>query len=295
MDASPAPTAAAALLGVGYGLFAAVTWGVADFLARLSASAVGTRRTLFWMQGFALWFCALFLIPESAWPVWPSTPMLGRGVLIGLLNVSAAAMLYRAFEVGTVSLVSPISSTYCAVTATLAIAAGERPSQVALVGLVVTALGVVGVSVPASSPADAPADARRGLWLAGGAALTWGVSFFLLKLVVADLGTVFPVVLSRGVAATVLLASGLAQGKSLKWPGKTIWTILGIVLFDSLAFLAYNRGVAVASTAVVSVIAALFSPVTVFLAFVVLKERLGRWQWASVGLVFVGVGLVSAG
>ena len=60
------------------------------------------------------------------------------------------------------------------------------------------------------------------------------------------------------------------------------------------ANVAYNLGITVSLTAVVSVISSLFSAVTVLMAWVFLRERLARWQWAGVGAILVGIVLVSA-
>jgi uncharacterized membrane protein len=45
--------------------------------------------------------------------------------------------------------------------------------------------------------------------------------------------------------------------------------------------------------AVVTVIGSLFSAVTVFLAGIVLRERLERTQWLGIFLIFIGIVLVS--
>jgi drug/metabolite transporter (DMT)-like permease len=67
-----------------------------------------------------------------------------------------------------------------------------------------------------------------------------------------------------------------------------------VALLDTAANIAYNLGIAGSLTAVVSVTSSLFSVVTVLLAWVLLRERLVRWQWAGVAAILVGIALLSA-
>lgn len=282
-------------MGVAFGLASALLWGTADFLARLASERVGSRVTIFYMQILgALCMGATLLLPANL-PPWPSTRALAVAALLGLFNVAGGAMLYRALEVGTVSLVSPISSTFAAIAAGLAIGvAGERPSHGQLLGLALCVLGVVGAAVPPAASQTTPRG-RRGLVLAALAACCWGVSFFALRYVVGDLGAFFPVLVSRLTSVVALGALALAQRRPLPVPRGAWGFILGVAAFDSGAFVFYNLGVATHLTSVVSILSSLFSVVTVVLAFVFLRERLGRFQLASVAVIFAGVALVSSG
>src|SRR5947209_13142609 len=107
-------------MGVLYGLLSALTWGAADFFARLAAERVGARRTLLWMQIMGAAMMAVLLAPGWARPHAPGARSLALAACIGLLNCSGGLLLYRALEIGTVSLVSPVSSTFAAITAALA-------------------------------------------------------------------------------------------------------------------------------------------------------------------------------
>ena len=69
--------------------------------------------------------------------------------------------------------------------------------------------------------------------------------------------------------------------------------VVGVALLDTAANIAYNLGITISLTAVVSVISSLFSAVTVLLAWIFLRERLARWQWAGVAAILVGIVLVS--
>jgi drug/metabolite transporter (DMT)-like permease len=302
--ASPRVVALRAMLGVAYGLGAALVWGTADFFARLAAERMGARRTLFWMQVLGLLFTAALLALPALRPHALEPRTLALAAAIGLFNMAGGLLLYRALEVGTVSLVSPISSTFAAIAALLAIVAGERPSAVQLGGLALTVAGMVGAAIPPPRPSSGshessgePKEAtRRGLGLAALAALSWGIAFFALRFVVGELGSLFPVALSRLISVVVVGAGSRALGASLAPPPRAVWPLVaGVALFDSGAFVLYNLGIASALTAVVSILSSLFSAVTVLLAFVFLRERLAPRQWAAVLVILAGVGMVSSG
>jgi drug/metabolite transporter (DMT)-like permease len=281
-------------MGIVYGLLSALAWGAADFFARLSAERVGARRTLFWMQVTGALATGALLLWPGFWPAALPWRLLALNAGIGLFNVTGGLLLYRALEIGTVSLVSPVSSTFAAIAAALAIAAGERPSAAQLAGLVLAAAGVIGAAIPprASTP---HAASRKGVGLAAGAALAWGASFFALRYVVRDLGPLFPVFVSRVVSIGALALASAALKRPLTPPRGASRLVAAVAVLDSAAFVFYDAGVASAMTAVVSILSSLFGAVTVVLALIFLRERMGRMQWAAVGVILVGVALVSSG
>jgi drug/metabolite transporter (DMT)-like permease len=154
-----------------------------------------------------------------------------------------------------------------------------------------------------------------GLIEALGAMLVFGVCYWALRFPVAALGgttTVFIAKVADMVVLMLIALGGLLfyrlRGharpdglcESAPWyvirrPARAFWPwVLGVALLDTAANVAYNLGITVSLTAVVSVISSLFSAVTVLLAWVFLRERLARWQWAGVGAILVGIVLVSA-
>jgi drug/metabolite transporter (DMT)-like permease len=283
---------------MGYGLLCALLWGTADFFARLAAERVGTRRALFGMQLLSLLGTSAVLAIPATWPPRPSAAALALAGGIGLFNLAGAALLYRALEIGTVSLVSPVSSSFAAVTALLAVGVGERPGRWATLGLFVTVAGVIGASLGVRRGAGATgakSAPRTGIGLAATAAVTWGVSFFALRYVVSDLGAVFPMWMSRVVSVVALGAVSLARRRGPVLPSGAWRWVIGVALFDSAAFVSYNHALSTALTSIVSVLAALYSAVTVVLAGVVLRERLAPRQWAAVALTLAGVALVASG
>jgi hypothetical protein len=96
-------------------------------LLRASRVAGGTFLTLLFVEIIAIPAVLLLSAPfglitlrADQWPF-----ILGAAA-VGLITLGGAGLLYRAFAIGKLALVSPIASAFAAVTAMLAIAAGER-------------------------------------------------------------------------------------------------------------------------------------------------------------------------
>ncbi|QBD79825.1 DMT family transporter [Ktedonosporobacter rubrisoli] len=293
-------------MGLFFGLSAALCWGVADMLVRYATRAVGTYRTLFFMQFIGLLALSVYLLSSAelqhiasgrTWQPW------AWGIFVALLNMLSSLALYRAFAVGSITMLSPITSSYAAITSALAILTGEKVSSLHICGMLVVLVGVVLVSTPLGSRREKlPAEqlsARK--WLPPGllwallASLGYGVAFWLLGFrVTPELGALVPTWLTRLVSPCALLCCFPLSKQPLKLPrGRVWWLILGVGITDTAAYLAYNMGLAESQISIVSVLASLYSGVTVVLAWLLLREQL-RWsQWLGIGVVFVGIALVN--
>jgi len=280
-----------------FGLTTAFGYGTSDFVARQASHRIGHVRVLFYMEliGFAILAPIALALEGGRW-TWSDAWWLLLG--LGVLNTAATLFLYRSFEYGVLSVVSPIASSYPAVTAALAILfLNDRPGLPATAGIVFALGGIVLLSRGGVHPANTPPkDARMGIVSAVGAFAGYGVFYFALKYVVADVGPVTVATVVRLVGVVVLLAvsaAGLLQVRGLPRP---LWPSLATMgVLDSLAFIAFNVGILGGSVAIVGTLSGLFSAVTVVLAAGVLRERLTRIQFLGVVSVFVGVVLIALG
>lgn len=276
-------------MGVMLGLLAALGWGAGDFLISRVSRSVGVLQTMLYIQLTGIAAIGLVLLARGAAPpadagAW----LLGFGV--NLFNLAGTLLLYRAFAVGSLAVVSPIAAGFAVVTAALAMADGERLGQLALLG---TGL-VIGGVVVVSRGQGRGATSLRGVPEALGAALLLGVFFWLIGRVTPQLGIAWPVLVGRVSAVAVALLAIMWRGAPPAALPARLWpTVVAATAFDTTAFLAYNSGVSGAYVSVVSALASIFSAVTVLLAWVVLRERLARVQWAGVAAILVGVLLVS--
>lgn len=284
-------------MGIVYGLLAALFWGVGDFLITHLTRRVGTSLALVTIQAFSLLAWVLWVVAGQSPPrgdaaLWAI--VLGTAVC----HVLGLVFVYRAFEVGTLSIVSPISAGFAVVTAVLALLAGERPPLVALAG---AALLVVGVVLATRSPADptAPRASLRGVPEAILSALAFGTMFWMFSLFVEPrLGYAWPLVLLKTMAVGSSLLALLARHRRGQPLGVSLG--LGVVLLalgaaaaDTLAWLTYIWGSVTSYATIVTALASLFSAVTVLLAWRFLRERLAVHQWAGISVILLGIVLVS--
>ncbi len=280
------------------GLATAISWGVADFLARETSREVGAFRSLFFMQAFGLGLLsAIFLwmdpsafdAPRSAWD-WAA--------VAGILSAAAVLALYRSFEIGTLAVVAPVSAGYPALTALLSIASGERVSFDRWIGIALVLVGVgltVGAAKNAGESPGGSSNPRAGVGWALAAAFGFGVMFWLLGFrVVPELGGLMSVWTLRLVATMALGAVAWPARQSLRLPrGKVLWMLVAVGGLDVTAYVANNFGMEFHHVSIVAVLGSLYAAVTVLLAAVVLREKLNGKQWVGVALIFAGVVILS--
>jgi drug/metabolite transporter (DMT)-like permease len=293
-------------MGILLGLATALSWGSADLFARFATRKIGTFRTMLYMQffGFLLMTAALHwlggwghLADGSGWRPW------GWGILAGILNTSSTLALYRAFEIGKLSIVAPISASYPVLTTLLSVATGERLTLVRVVGIGLAILGVIlvarGESVEnsTSAPEESKPLGKKNLGIGWAlmAAVGFGVMFWLLGIRVVPLVGSAPsvwIIRLTSAVTTFLVILLLRQSMALPPHRDTPW-ILGVGFLDTVAYVFNNIGMRLEQVSVVSVLASLYGAVTVGLAAIILRESVARMQWMGIALIFAGVVLIS--
>lgn len=302
-------------MGVFLGGIAAVCWGVGDYLIAVVTHRIGTTRAMALTQTFTLlaWIGLLL--------VWWSAPI-GDATTWALTLISAVCYVlamwlsYRAFEIGSLAVVSPISSSFVVVTTLLALISGERPTVAKLAGAAALFIGVILVSRPPNAVTN---TTREGIPHAIGAALAFGIMFWLLGYVTpeAKMGHVWPLVIIKIIASGamwLILGFQKSQTSSAVEPNtlsttevesvpdssvsqitiaRATWAAVGFAALDTIAWIAYILGTRSESTAIVTAVASLFSAVAVMMGWAVLRERLAPNQWTGIAVILLGILLVS--
>ena len=289
-------------MGILLGLLTSLTWGGADFIARFATHRIGALRSMLYMQltGFLL-LC--FLLPAlggwghladgSGWQPW------AWGFLAGSFNAMSGLLLYRAFEIGKMAVVAPLSASYPALTLLLSWMTGERVSTVRIVGILCTLAGVVvvagGEKTPDENDAEAVQRSGRGIGWAVFAAVGFAVLFWLLGTrVIPSVGAIQTVWMIRLTSALLTAAVVLISKQPMQLPHDEVrWMVLSMGAFDTGAFVLSNLGMKMEQVAVVTVLSSLYGAVTVGFAAIFLKERVSRWQWIGIVTIFVGIFLIS--
>jgi drug/metabolite transporter (DMT)-like permease len=281
-------------MGILLGLGAALCWGLGDFAITTLARYVGSARSLLYIQVFSLlsWTMLIGLFPHTS--TLSLNPWL-LAILAGAFHVVGLATTYRAFEIGTLSFVSPLASSFAVVTALLFVVTGNGPAPIALLGTLLLVAGIVVVTRATKS--EGPVTVK-GVPEAIASAVCFGVMFWMIEAYVQEpLGYVYPLILLK-IMATTFAAGYVARSKAEMSEGtpkrsKLVWIALTAALLDTLAWVCFLFGSQLNHTAVVTALASLFSVVTVVLAGIFFKERLTKPQWVGVAVVLGGILLVS--
>ncbi|GCE18349.1 DMT family transporter [Dictyobacter kobayashii] len=294
-------------MGIFYGLIAAIFWGLGDFCARYATHRIGTYRTLCYLQFIGIFGLTVYLLltgelqhvfAHTSWQPWL------WALLAALLNIVSSLALYRAFQVGTLSLVSPIAASYAVVTVILAFLSGEILTGLQNLAIVLVLLGVIVCSTPSTAGAGGSRSlftlpwrgaSTQGISLALLASLGYGLTFWLLGfLVTPGLGNITPVWFIRIITPCVLLVCSPLVKQPLTFPRGKVWILLlGVGFFDTLAYIAYTSGMQPGQVSLVTILSSLYSAVTILLAWIFLRERLQRTQWLGILVIFVGIILVN--
>jgi drug/metabolite transporter (DMT)-like permease len=290
------------------GVATAVSWGSADFFARFASRRVGAWRALFGTQAWGALFVTILLLflrdwghlfDGSGWKPW------AWGILAGVVTTFAMLALYRAFAVGKMAVVAPISASYPALTLILSLFSGETFSVHRAAGIGSALLGVVlvaaGEKVETSSARgservrQAATPAFTGVGWACAAAICFGILFWLFGArIIPRTGALGTLWLIRVTGAAITFSALLAKRSPLRAPDRqTGAQLYSMGFFDTAAFAFSNLGMRVEQTAVVTVLGSLYGAVTVALAAIFLRERIALLQWAGVAAIFSGIVLMS--
>lgn len=259
------------------------------------------------MQFFGLIALSLYLFTTGEFARATISATFGTwflAILAALLNMVSGLALYRAFEVGIISVVSPIGASYGAITVILSLLSGEVLSLSRGIGIVVAFVGVLLASTPANPFAAKANDGKKeissqllppGVAWALVAAVCFGFTFWILGFWVTPvIGGTVSVWLARLTTIITLFLIAPPLRQTVQFPlGKVWWYIAGVGVLDTAAFVANNIGLTTGQVAIVTILASLFTAVTVILAAIFLRDRLKLGQWLGIGVIFVGIALVS--
>jgi drug/metabolite transporter (DMT)-like permease len=303
------------VLAVVLALASAVGYGGSDFAAGIASRAASVIQVTLLASAAATVVVAVAL-PWAASQL-PTATALAWGAAAGLGGVGGAFALYLGFRHAAFSVAGPLSAVGAAGFSVLAgLLLGERPSGLALTGIILALPAIVGVSASASrtaaiSPADgdtgqaggavaptttAPARARPAAGL--GAGLIAGACFALLFIGLNRAGSgsgLWPVAAAEGAEVASAAIVAVVTG-NFRLPGtRPGWLAVvtggagatGTILY----FLATHHGF----LAVTAVLTSLYPAITIVLARTVLGERLTRLRLTGLALAAACVALIAAG
>ena len=238
---------------------------------------------MFGMQAWGAVFVTMLLLlardgghlfDGSGWEPW------GWGILAGAINTVAMLALYRAFEIGKLSLVGPVSASYPALTVMLSIFSGERLSSYRALGIAAALLGVILVATGEKSVSDRDTSGKSkgiaGLAWAIAAAQGFGILFWLLGTrIIPRTGALPTVWLIRVTGSVITLGFVIAKKIPLRIKNqRTSAQLYGMGYLDAAAFALSNLGMRLEQVAVISVLGSLYGAETLACAAIFLGVAL---------------------
>jgi drug/metabolite transporter (DMT)-like permease len=264
-----------------YGILAAISWGGGDFSGGLASRRVGAYRAVFLSEVLGLGFLlvVLAIFREGL----PSTWGLIFAMGVGAFGSISLLILYKAMEIGKMSIAAPISALLAAALPVVVGAMYDgmpKISQFAGFGLALAAVWLISQVGEGGKPhIQSLADLRLPL-LAG---IGFGTYFIIIHRVAQE-STLWPMIASR-TGGTIMLAAVVLgmRRESLKiprgeWPLVTLCGILDVG-GNFFYILASQSG----RLDISAVLSSLYPGVTALLAWVLLKEHISNTQ--RVGII----------
>lgn len=296
----------ALLLGLG----AAVVYGSADFLGGLASrrSPVLAVVAVSQLAGLGVLLALIWFLPGT-----PSAVALAWGAASGVAGGGGVALLYRGLSLGRMGVIAPTTAVGAAAVPVLfGLATGERPSALALMGVVVALAAIVLVSLtPAPDHAGTPEAVAPGVGVAApsaqptarlpaglpeavAAGLAFGAFFILLAEAGDDAG-LWPLIGARASSLGLVVAGALLTGRALRPARGTLGLVVGSGVLDMLANALYLLATFSGLLSLVAVLTSLYPASTVVLARVALRERLAPVQIFGLTCAAGGVTLIGLG
>jgi drug/metabolite transporter (DMT)-like permease len=237
--------------------------------------------------GFALLLLVL--------PFTPSHAVVGDyifGALAGICGALAVALLYHALSIGKMGIVSPITAVLAAgLPLIYGMIRGDRLSLGQIVGLILALAAILMISLSFED------GGKREISTAGvREAIVTGLlfgGFFILLSYTHPAAGLHNLLAARIASISFLLLAAFATRTNLM-PARADWPlIIGAGVLDMTANMLYVLATFSGYLSIAAVLTSLYPASTVFLARIVLKERLARTQKAGVALALAGVLLIS--
>lgn len=284
------------MLAVLFGVFAALCWSVHDLIARSMAEQIGAFRMaalVILSGGILLSFYVLYdgAVFSASWPA------LMSGFWLGIAYGFAVGGLFKAYSLGPISLVGPITAGYPILAVLWGVFNGLEPSLLQWVAVAATLLGAIIVSRSGTEDGGinvvAPGKMPTLLFFAAMAALGYSSSIVLGQRAAVMVGEADATWLSRATALLVLVPFMLGEGKFGPLTKRHWWGIFIMGGLDILGVIAVNASGHLPGKEFAGIGISAYGAVAVVLAMAFLKERVSAGQWVGIFLIVAGVAAIS--
>lgn len=274
---------------VAFGLLAAISYGVGDFVGAFASRRQSAVTVLLHSYPVGAVLMLLML------PFFPGTldaRVIGFGIAGGLAGLVGVVIMYALMVIAPMNVISPVTAVLAAIVPVLfGVAVGERPHLSAWSGIL---LGVTAVLLVSRTTEDHPHGkiAFRILVFATLAGLGFGFYFIFLARA-GDHSGLWPLVISRIASAVAIVPLAAQQGAARRVPNRLLGYVVVAGCCDALANMFFLLASRHGLLSLASVLTSLYPAVTVMLAVGLLHEHTSKVQRAGLALAAASIVLIT--
>lgn len=278
-------------------LVSALMYGVSDFVGGRASRRVPPVAVAFFAEAVMLPI-ALVLVPLVERDA-PGTAAVVWGLVAGLTGSVGVVGLYIALAKGNMTVVAPVTGLVAAaVPVIVGVALGDRPTALAVVGIVLAlgAVALIGGFGDLLAGGSHPRVEVRTVVLAVAVGAAFGMLFVAFARAGDDAG-MWPLLFARfsglpALAVTFLVLGrreARGHGRALVLPGVAVGVL--IMCANGTYLVATRHGL----LSIVAVVVAMYPASTVLLATIVDGERASRWQVTGMVLAAAALLMITLG
>jgi len=263
------------------GILSALSWGAGDFAGGLATRKLGPYRAVFY--GDLLGLLALILVNAFYKENIPPTSSLILAGIGGMCGSVGLMTLYYSMARGQMSIAAPVSALFAAALPVIVgVFTQGFPTLIQFLGFGLALLAVWLISQGDAANrfhVDRLSDLRLPL-LAG---LGFGSYFIIMHYATEGISaTVWPMIASRSAATLMLLALVLIRRESFSVQRDAWGVVLVNAMLDVGGNFFYLLALQYGRLDISAILSSLYPGATVVLAWIFLKERITRTQWAGI-------------
>jgi drug/metabolite transporter (DMT)-like permease len=275
-----------------FGVIAAFAWAIHDLLARVIGPRIGPMR-------MGLWIMLLSAIMLTAIVSFRGTFLAAHGegivwaLALGLAYAAGAAGIYKAFSLGPVSVVGPLTAIYPLLVVLWGIVTGLSPTMLQWGATGLALMGALLVS-RSSTPdggfnAVLPGKLVPMLIACAVCSAGYASAFVIGQKTAVMIGEIEAAWISRATAIVVFLLLSSFEPRLEPIKGRIWWGIAAMGVFDAIGLISVNASGHLPGKEFAAVGVSGYGAMSVMMAAIILKESVSIPQWIGIAMITAGV------
>ncbi len=273
------------------GISGMISYGVGEFTAKKAVDKLGNTRTFFWIQIISL--AVAFIVAAVVKINFSASPLfIFLSLVVTVTYALAYILAYKSYEVGNLSIVSPIGASYGIVSVAIAaIFLKQELIGFQIVGIPLLIIGIVFISVT-RDPKKGNISLTKGVIPALGSAFLFGINGPLIDYIVANIDwLLFALITTVASVALMSINSFLSKERiSISKNERSAFRfLLPAALLTILGNIVIVYGFSVGDSIIIAPLGSASVAITVLLALIFLKDKLKPVQIAGILLTILGI------